>query len=70
MWHEHFDLSFTNVFSSSEQNLAASDESKELNRHKVEGNMHQGDKVGASAVGELTMTKDKVKLQWISVDFN
>ena len=36
--------------------------SKELNVEKVECGMHQGDKVGASVVGELSRIKDKVKL--------
>ena len=35
--------------------------SKELNAEKVECDMHQGNKVGASVVGELTRSKVKVK---------
>ena len=34
--------------------------SKELNVEKLECDMHQGDKVGASTVGGLTGIKDKV----------
>ena len=44
------------------QDLAASVVSNESNVKKVECDMHQGDKVGASTVGELTRSKDKVKL--------
>ena len=62
VWHEHFDLNFTNKFSSSVQDLASSTTSKELYANKVECDMNQGDKLGASAVGELTRKKDKVKL--------
>ena len=65
-----FGLNFTNTFSSSAQDLTASDLSKELNVDKVECDMHQGDKVVTSAVGELTRTKDKAKLQLIPVDCN
>ena len=57
--NEFFDLDFTDAFSSSAQDLAASALSKEFNTEKVECDMHQGDKVGASAVWELTRRKDK-----------
>ena len=67
---EHFDLNFTSTFSSSVQDLVASAALKELNADKVECGMHQGDKFGASDVGELTRMKDKVNLQLIPVDFN
>ena len=53
------------MFSSSVQDLAASTESKELKVEKVECDIHQGDKVGAKAVGELTRSFNKVKLQII-----
>ena len=43
------------------RDLAASVTSKELKVEQVECDMHQGDRAGASAVGELTRRKDKVK---------
>ena len=52
------------------QDLATSVASKELNVEKVEYDMHQGEKVGDSAVGELTRTKDKVKLHHHSSCFH
>ena len=58
------------MFSSSVQDLAASAVSKELNACKVECDMLQGDKVGASTVGELTRKEVKVKFQLIPVDHN
>ena len=67
---EHFDLNFTNTFSSSVQDLAASAASKELNVDKVECDVRQGDKVGASSIEELTRKKDKLKLQLIKLDCN
>ena len=65
--NEHFELDFTHMFSSSAQDLAASAVSKELNTEKLECGMHQGDKVGASAVGELPRSKGKAKLLIIPV---
>ena len=65
--HEYFELEFQHTFSSSAQDLAASTVSKELKVEKVECGMHQGDKVGASTVGKLNRSKDKVKLLIISV---
>ena len=56
---EHFELNFQETFSSSVKDLAARDSSKEL---KVECGMHQGDKVGTSAVIELTRNLNKVNL--------
>ena len=67
---ECFDLNCTDVFSTSTKNLSASSVSKELNADKVEYDMCQGEKVGASAVGELNRMKDKVKLKLIPVDCN
>ena len=64
---ECFKLDFTPGFSSSTQDLAASAVSKELNVENVECDTHQGDKVGASAVGELTRSNHKVKLLIIPV---
>ena len=64
VFQEHFELNFQDTFSSSAQDLAASSTSKEL---KVEYDMHQGDKVGASAVGESTRSLSKVKLLIFSV---
>ena len=57
---EHF-ANFDDLFSSYVQDLAASALAKQLNAEKVECDMHQGDKVGAITVGELTRRKDKVK---------
>ena len=50
------------MFSSSAQNLAKSAVINELNVEKVECGARQGDKVGASDVGQLNRIKDKVKL--------
>ena len=47
--------------------LYASAPSKELKVEKVECDMCQGDKLGASAVRELPRSKDKVKLLIIPV---
>ena len=52
---------------SSAQDLSTSDFSKELNVEKVECDIHQGNNVGASNVGELPRRKDKVKLLIIPV---
>ena len=49
------------MFSSSVQDLAASAVAKALEVDKVECDMRQGDKVGASSVGELVRTVNKVK---------
>ena len=68
--HECFDSNFTNMFSSSAHDLAASAASKELNVDKLECYVHQNDKVGASSVGEITRTKGKAKLQLIPVEYN
>ena len=57
---EMFDLKIQDMFSSSVQDLAASPAVKELDVDKVECGMHQGDKVGASAFGELARTVDEV----------
>ena len=51
VFHECFELDFQHMFSSSTQDLATSTVSKELKVEKVECDMHQGDKAGASAVG-------------------
>ena len=48
---ECFDLNFIFFFSSSVQDLSASTGSKEFNVEKLECDMHQRDKVVASAVG-------------------
>ena len=44
------------------KDLASIEVSKELNVEKVESDMCQGDKVGTSDVGELTRSRDTVKL--------
>ena len=44
------------------QDLAESAIAKELNVEKVECDMHKGNEVGASSVGQLTRSKDKAKL--------
>ena len=48
------------MFSSLVQDLTASAVAKELEVNKVECGMHQRDKVGASAIGELVHTVNKV----------
>ena len=68
--HECFGLNFTNVFSSSVQEVAISTASKELNIDKVEFDVCQGDEVGAITIGKITRTKDEVKSQFIPVDHN
>ena len=60
--NETFGVEFNDTFSCSVQDLAASAVAKELKVDKVECDMHQGDKVGASAVGELIRTVSKVSL--------
>ena len=64
---EYFELDFKDTFSSSVQDLAAITASKELKVEKVERDTHQGDEVGAGAVGELTRSFNKVKLLIIPV---
>ena len=44
------------------QDLAASSVANELHVDEVECGTHQGDKVGASAVGELARTANKVSM--------
>lgn len=56
---ECFELDFQDTFSSSVQDLAASAASKELKEEQVECGTRLGDKVGASAVGELTRSLNK-----------
>ena len=60
--NETFGVEFHDAFSCSIQDLAASAITKESQVDKVEHAMHQGDKVGASAVGELARTASKVNL--------
>ena len=48
---ECFDKELNEIFSSSVKYLATSAVAKELNVEKVECDIHQGDKVGASAAG-------------------
>ena len=67
VFQECFELDFQDVLSSSVQDLAASAASKELKVKKVECDVHQGDKVGASTVGELTRSFNKVNLLIIPV---
>ena len=64
---EMFDLEFQEVFSSSVQDLATSAIPKELEVDKVEPSTCQVDKVGSSAVGELTRTANKAKLLFIRI---
>ena len=58
---------FQEMFSSSVQDLSASAVAKELEVDKVECDVHQGDKVSASDVGELVRTVNKVKLLFIHI---
>ena len=51
------------------QDVAAGTVTNELKMEKVQCDMHQGDKVGASTFGELTKIKDKVKLHTHSICF-
>ena len=51
MWDEVFGLKFQDTLASSAQDLASSVVAKELEVDKVECDMHQGDKVVASAWG-------------------
>ena len=61
---EMFDLKFQDMFSSLVHDLAESAVAKELEADKVEFDMHQGDKVGASAFGELVRAANKVNLMF------
>ena len=65
--NETFGVEFHCVFSCSVQNLATSAVAKKLQVDKVECDVHQGDKVGASAVGELVRTVNKVSLLFIHI---
>ena len=65
--NEMFGLEFHDMFSCSVQDLAASSVAKESQVDKVECEMRQGDKVGASAVGELVRTLNKVNLLFIHI---
>ena len=65
--HEVFGLTFHEFVSSSVQDLAASFVPQELEVDKAEFGMRQGDTVGASAVGELSRTVNKVKLLFIQI---
>ena len=60
--NETFGVEFTDLFSYSVQDLAASAVAKELQVDKVEYDVHQGDKVGASVGRELVRTANKVNL--------
>ena len=62
-----FGLTFQETFSSSVQDLTESAVPKELEVDKVECGMRQGDKVGASPVGELSRTVSNVKLLFIHI---
>ena len=62
VFQERFGLDFQDTFSSSDQDLATSTVSKELKVEKVGCVIRQGDKVGPSAVGELTRSLNKVNL--------
>ena len=57
---ETFGLKFQDTLAFLVQDLAASSVSKELEVNKVECDVHQGDKVGVSAVGELIRTVNKI----------
>ena len=63
MWNYYFQC----VFSSYVQDLATSAVSKELKVEKLECDIHQGDEVGASAVGELTRILSKANLLILSI---
>ena len=67
--NEMFETNFQNAFSCSVQDLAASAAAKESLVDKVECDMHQGDEVGTSAVGELTWFLNKVNLLNFSIVF-
>ena len=64
---EYFELNFQDMFSSSVQDLAASAASKKLKVGNVEDAVLQGDKVGASDVGELNRSLNKVNLLIFSI---
>ena len=65
---EMFDLIFQETFSSLVQDLASSAVPKELEVDKIECDMRQGDKVGASAVREFVRTVSILKLLLICID--
>ena len=65
--NEIFGVEFHDTFSCSVQDLAASGIAKELQVDKVEDEVHQGGKVGASSVGELTRTVSEVNLLTICI---
>ena len=65
--NEMFELNFQNMFSYSVQDLGASNALEELLVENVECDMHQGDKVGSSTVGELTRSLNKVNLLIFSI---
>ena len=60
MCTEVLDKNSVNVFALSLQCLAASKVAVELNVEKVECDANQEYKVGSSAIGELTRSKDSV----------
>ena len=62
-----FGLEFHDIFSCLVQDLAASAAAKELEADKAECDMRQGNKVGASAAGELVRTVNKVNLLFICI---
>ena len=64
---DFFGCEFLDKFSYSVQDLAASSVANELHVDKVECDMRQGDKVSASAVGELVRAADKAKYLWFAL---
>ena len=65
--NETFETNFQNAFSYSVHNLVVSTVAKELVVDKVEYDVHEGEKVRASAVGELTRSLIKVNLLTFSI---
>ena len=59
---ECFGCEFIDLFSSAVQDLAASSVTRVLDVDKVECDMRQGDKVGASAIGDLVRAVNKVNM--------
>ena len=57
--HETLDLKFQDVFLSSAQDVTTSTVAKTLEVDKIDCDVFQGDKVGASDVGELFHTANK-----------
>ena len=57
---EVLDKDFVDIFALLVKDLASSKLEAELHVEKVECNLHQGDKVGISAIGELARIKDNV----------